>query len=399
MRTSPTVASGDPFGALRIGPELLIEGRPGPLGGERFVAKDVFDVAGIPVGAGSPDWLAEAAPAISNAPALDRLVSSGADLVGIAHTDELAYSLSGTNPHHGTPINPAARGRVPGGSSSGPAVAVAGGICEIGLGGDTGGSVRLPASYCGIWGMRPTHGRVPTSSMVPLAPSFDTVGWFAANPKLLARVGEVLLDPYPTPPQSPTELVVADDAFEILSPQDALAAAEAATALARRCGLVVSHASIGAPGDLELWADAYTVLQGREAWNIHGRWVSQPGRRMGRGVAARFRRASEITEADLARASAVAEAARSRLDKLLQGGRILALPAAPSGAPRPDMDTAAGATLRRNILRLTSPAGLGGLPSASCPLARSSGLPLGVCVVAPRGGDEGILDLLAASAP
>jgi len=166
---------------------------PGPLAGLRFGAKDIFDITGYPTGFGSPDWFNSHPRATQTAPAIEMLVQSGASLVGKTHTDELTYSLLGMNAHYGTPINSAAPLRIPGGSSSGSAAAVAANLVDFAIGSDTGGSVRAPASFCGIYGMRPTHGRISLAHTRPLAKSFDTVGWFTREPKLLLQVGEVLL--------------------------------------------------------------------------------------------------------------------------------------------------------------------------------------------------------------
>ena len=133
----------------------------GPLATLSLAVKDVFHIKGHPTGAGNPDWLRTHPVAGTTAPAVQRLLDAGAHIVGKTHTDELAYSLNGENVHYGTPVNPNAAGRIPGGSSSGSAAAVAGGLVDFAIGTDCGGSVRLPASYCGIFGFRPTHGRIP----------------------------------------------------------------------------------------------------------------------------------------------------------------------------------------------------------------------------------------------
>ncbi|MDQ2103939.1 amidase family protein, partial [Azospirillum isscasi] len=169
----------------------------GPLAGLRFAVKDLFHIAGLPTGAGNPDWLRTHEVPQETAPAVRRLLDAGARVAGKTLTDELAWSLAGENAHYGTPENPKAPGRIPGGSSSGSASAVAGGAVDFAIGTDTGGSIRLPASYCGLYGLRPTHGAVPLDGSVPLAPSFDTVGWFAREAALLRRVGAVLLPPAP----------------------------------------------------------------------------------------------------------------------------------------------------------------------------------------------------------
>ncbi len=383
----------DSHKALRLGPEVMLAGTEGPLAGRSFVAKDVFDVAGFATGAGHPEWLAEAGTAQSTAAAVAALVDAGATLIGKAHTDELAYSLSGTNVHYGTPVNPAAPGRMPGGSSSGSAVAVASGLCDIGLGGDTGGSVRVPASYCGIWGIRPSHGRVASEGMVPLAPSFDTVGWFARDANLLALVGQVLLEGWSDQPGEMRRLVVAEDAWAIADTGVREANYQRLEALASQLGMAVSHLPIAGDGGLERWAELFTVIQGREAWAQHGAWVSRSDRRMGPGVTERFRKASEVS-AEAAEAGGV-ERRRitAHLSGLLGDGSVLVLPAASSPAPELGLSDASKSQIRRNTLRLTCAAGLAGLPSVSCPLLRVDGAPVGVCFVGSRGTDEGLLRL------
>ncbi len=172
----------------------LLHGSPtGPLVGESLAVKDLYDVAGLSVGAGNPARLAATTPADADAPVVAALLAAGASLRGIAQTDEFAYSLAGTNAHYGTPPNPAAPGRISGGSSSGSAAAVALGEASIGLGTDTGGSIRVPAAYQGLFGIRTTHGAVSRVGVLPLAPTFDAVGWMTRDAGLLARVGAVLV--------------------------------------------------------------------------------------------------------------------------------------------------------------------------------------------------------------
>lgn len=187
--------SADPLGALVPGwePTADARGGEGPLAGLRIVVKDVIDVAGAVTGAGNPDWAAGHEPAATSAASVAALTGAGATVAGKGQCAELAFSLSGDNVHFGMPANPAAPDRDPGGSTSGPASAVAGGLCELGLGTDTLGSIRVPASYCGVYGFRPTHGRISTDGVMPLAQSFDTVGLLAADPGHLLRAAEVLL--------------------------------------------------------------------------------------------------------------------------------------------------------------------------------------------------------------
>ena len=175
----------------------------GPLAGLTAAVKDMYDIAGARTGGGSPEWLATHEPAKTHAAAVARLLAAGADIIGKTVCDEFFFSLSGANAHYGTPVNVRAAGRLPGGSSSGSAAAVAAGACDIALGSDTGGSMRVPASFCGIYGIRPTHGRVDMAGAMAMAPTFDVAGWFASAPGTFRKVGAVLLDGRRSGKQSP----------------------------------------------------------------------------------------------------------------------------------------------------------------------------------------------------
>src|SRR5438105_8536348 len=203
----------DDINAFMPGPRVHIEGRPGgTLSGLTFAAKDLFDVAGHPTGGGNPDWARSHPVPARHAWAVQQLLDAGATLVGKTITDEISLGILGENPFDGTALNPKAPDRVPGGSSSGSASAVAQGLCDTALGTDTGGSVRVPASFCGLYGIRPTHGRLDLSGMVPQAPSSDTAGWFAGDARTFARVSEVMLGET-IPTTLPVRLVIAMDAF------------------------------------------------------------------------------------------------------------------------------------------------------------------------------------------
>ena len=204
----------DGLGALRLRLDMKEPVDHGPLSGLSFAAKDMFDIEGLVTGGGNPDWLATHDPAQSTAPSVRACLDAGAHLISIAIADELAFSPFGENVYYGTPLNSAAPDRVPGGSSSGSASATAGGLVDFALGTDTAGSVRIPASYCGIYGLRPTHGRISAEGVLPLSPSYDTVGWFARDADMLARVGDVLLNGNDVGGQV-RRLLWLDDAFEL----------------------------------------------------------------------------------------------------------------------------------------------------------------------------------------
>ena len=368
----------------------------GPLVGWTFGVKDLFDVAGVPTGAGSPDWLRMHPPPSRTAPAVQRLLDAGAKLLGKTQTDELAWSLNGQNAHYGTPINTAAPERIPGGSSSGSAAAVAAGLVDFAVGSDTGGSVRLPASYCGIYGIRPSHGRIPIEGAVPLAPSYDTVGWFARDAARLAAVGRVLLaDPAPAP--APARLLIATDLFARLAPPVRAALEPALEALQRLLG--TARPVVLAGDALPAWREAFRLIQSAEVWSVHGAWVTQAEPALGPGIRERFMAASRLAPEAVAAAQRLRLEVRRRLDDLLVPGTVLALPGAPEIAPLRTAPLEELERVRAEALALLCPAGHAGLPQISLPLARFDGCPLALSVISARGADTTLLDLAGALVP
>src|SRR5262245_49739900 len=268
----------DPVNAFVPGPPVRVEGRPGgPLAGLTFAAKDLFDVAGYPTGAGNPDWARAHPVPTRHAWAVQTLLDAGATLVGKTITDEVSLGILGENPFHGTPANPRAPGHVPGGSSSGSAAAVAAGLCDLALGTDTGGSVRVPASFCGLHGIRPTHGRLDLTGMLPQAPSSDTTGWFARDAATFARVSAVLLGE-PIPTTLPLRLVVATDAFGFADAETAAALAPLVRALSSLVKDV--REDLLAPPGLSAWARAQATLQPAEAWQTFRAWIERDNPRL-----------------------------------------------------------------------------------------------------------------------
>ncbi len=364
----------------------------GPLAGVAFAVKDIFDVAGVVTGRGNPDWLRSHAPAVTNAPAVDALLGTGAKLVGKTITEELAFSVIGSNPYYGTPKNVAAPGRVPGGSSSGSAAAVGGGVVPLALGSDTGGSVRVPASYNGIYGMRPTHGRISLDGVMPLAPSFDTVGWFARDPGLFATAGRVLLDE-DAPGGRPGRVLIATDAFARLEPGVEDALRPAIRQIEQRLG--AAEAVVVSEEGLDAWYDAFRVLQGAEAWAAHGAWIEQARPRLGPMLQERLRFIRTITADQIAAAENARRRIRARLDALLGDDVVLILPSAAGVAPRIDAAVMEHEAVRARVIGITCIASLGGLPQVSVPLGRMATGPVGLSLVAPRGRDAMLLDLVA----
>lgn len=363
----------------------------GPLAGLSFAAKDLFDIRGWPTGAGRPDW-GERAAAQHDAFAVEALLRAGATLVGKTHTDELAYSLMGINHYYGAPINPAAPDRAPGGSSSGSASVTAAGLADIGLGSDTGGSVRLPASFCGLYGMRPTHGAIAIDGVTPLAPSYDTVGWFARDADTFAAVGAVFgMAAAPLSDAASLEIVAPVEPWDDADPATsaALQAAGAAIGLdlTPKAALRLTENGLGD------WREAFRIHQGWEIWRIHGRWIEAAQPSFGPGVAERFAAAREITDAAAASAHEQREAIQKRLRDILSGNRILAIPTSPGPAPLLAADEGELDAYRRRALELLCIAGHGGLPQISIPLAAVDGAPVGLGLIGSPGEEGKLLGL------
>jgi amidase len=370
----------------------------GPLAGLDFAVKDLFDLAGHAKTCGQPRWAETHAPAERDAAAIARCLDAGARLTGRTVMDELAYSLSGQNPHHGAPTNPNAPGRTAGGSSCGSAAAVAGGLVDFALGTDTGGSVRVPASYCGCAGLRPSHGAVPLDGATALAPSFDTAGWFARDTDVLQAVGAVLLpaDAEGTP-EAPTGVSVAQDALALAEPDAAAVLAPWIERLRQRLG-TVADVSLGATPDhpddsLHDWARRFRLIQAREAAAALGGWVDRAQPEFGPEMAERWRFVGQVTDDAAEAARAEVEDLRRHLEALTAGGRVIALPAAPGPAPALDGGAAAWQLHRTATLALTCAASLAGLPQLSLPVARLLGYPVGLGLIAPRGADRMLLAL------
>jgi amidase len=358
----------------------------GALQGLEFAVKDVFAVAGHTNAAGNPDWLRTHIPAARHAEAVELLLASGARLRGATHTDELMFSLNGENIHYGTPLNPIAPGRIPGGSSSGSAVAVAAGLADFALGTDTGGSVRIPSSYCGIYGIRPTHGLVSADGVIPLAESFDTVGWMAPDADTLWRVGRALIggDTLNSSGRGP-----ADGGFRRhLFASEAWHAAEpdCLSMLNRYVPMLGSLAESRwvdiAPKGLAEWVVTFRTIQGYEIWSAHGGWIERHRPKFGPGIAERFAWASTLQRTDYERQSAVRQWIIRSLKELLEEDGLLIIPTAPCTAPVAGLMGEAMERKRAKVMELSCIAGLGGLPQVTVPIAAADGRPAGLSFIA-----------------
>ena len=357
----------DALGAFVPHVDCVVQGAPSdPLHGLTFAAKDLFDVAGYATGSGNPDWER------THAPAPPRL--GGAGLAGrrlhAGGQDDHGRDLA--RPSRPQPVlrhaaEPPRTGPRAGRLLSGSASAVAGGLVDLALGTDSGGSVRTPASFCGLYGLRPTHGRVPVEGMEAQSPSFDTCGWFAADAETFARAGEVLLQT-PVPATRPAGIVVATDAFAVAVPEVTAALAPAvkrvASAFSRRIDRPLA-------GDerLAAWYENQRTLQLGEFGRTFRPWVERCVPRFSIEVGRSLTLAMQVIEEDLAGPRQFREQARAALDDLLAGERVLCLPTVPILPPRRDEPFSAMVAAVGRIIELTCIAGLTG-PAAGQPTAR-----------------------------
>ncbi|HYZ41576.1 MAG TPA: amidase, partial [Stellaceae bacterium] len=385
--------SADELNAFVPGPRVNIEGRPGgPLSGLSFAAKDLFDVAGHPTGGGNPDWARSNPVPTRHAWAVQKLLDAGATLIGKTITDEVSLGIVGENAFYGTPVNPRAPGRVAGGSSSGSAAAVAAGLCDTALGTDTGGSVRVPASFCGLYGIRPTHGRLPVSGMMPQAPSSDTTGWFARDAATFAKVASVMLDEA-IPRELPRKLIIAVDAFGFANPD---VAAALQPMVERLRGLIgETREEVMAPGGLVQWARAQRTLQPSEAWLTFRDWIDRDNPRFAFSVARNLLLGSMIPQSERDWAELVRREARGRMRHLLSPGTILCLPTTPFPAPKRGEPLSVTGPQRDRLLCLCAHGGLTGVPQVSIPGAEAGGLPIGLSIVGGPGTDATLIAVAA----
>jgi amidase len=389
--SKPALINDDALNAFCRDSVAYLEGRAeGLLSGLTFAAKDIFDVAGHVTGGGNPDWKATHDAATYTAWPIEALVDVGATLVGKTHTVELTRGIFGENPHYGTPVNPRAPGHDPGGSSNGSASAVAGGLVDFALGSDTLGSVRIPASNCGLYGMRTTHGRIPLDGMMLQAPSYDTVGWLARDAEMFSRVGSVLLRDGPTS-RRPARLVVAEDAFELADETISQALKPFVENIAGILGGLSSERL--ADTSLSEWHQQQLILQSREAWHSVKDWVDRVNPRMSYLVAKRYVFASEISNADIEAATAKRSAIQKRMAEVLGSDTVVCLPTAAKTARPLHERLSVRQEIQETTYCLVTIASTVGVPQINLPLAEVDGLPVGLSLMGPRASDEMLMEL------
>ena len=373
-----------PYPAIKV-----VSARSGPLKGLTLAVKDLFDVEGYPTSAGSPHMLALSGIKKKSAAVVQKLLDAGAEFTGKTITDELAFSLNGKNAHFGTPLNGGAKDRIPGGSSSGSASVVSNGLCDFALGTDTGGSVRAPASHCGLYGLRPTHNRVSLKGAHDLAKSFDTCGWFARDAATYARVADVLLGKDRKPLSAKPQLLLAQDCFDLLEEPVKKALASAIKRLEKLYGK--AQPVVAAPNGFDELYWAFRQLQGREAWEVDGAMITRYQPPLGAGVADRFAYARSVTDAQVTASSVVRERFTAAFATLLGNNSILILPTMADIAPKLTDSEADLESYRNRSLNMLCLSGLSRLPQLSMPLVKRLGAPLGLSILGPAGTDRSLV--------
>ncbi len=371
--------------------EPIVGRSEGPLAGLTFMVKDLFAIKGRKVSNGNPDFFAHATPAAETAPVVSRLLQQGASLTGVTVCDEFFYSVLGTNAHYGQPINARAGNHVTGGSSCGAAAAVAAELCDFALGSDTGGSIRVPASFCGLYGLRPTHGRIDCTGATAMAPSFDTVGFLARDAELAQKLGAVLLQGERV--DAPiTRLILAQD---IVGESEASADQAIWQTLDKIAGTIPKPEQAEIAGeDIVAWRKAFATIQGFEIQSTLLPFVQSHTVNLGPGINERFEIAARITFEEAEAARSVRAEVTQRLKGILQPGTAIVLPTTPTLPPKRDIpDGASFAEFRALTLQSTCLAGHAGLPQISIPAAVASGCPVGLSFIGWHGGDEALLDL------
>jgi amidase len=381
--------------AFMPGPRLQVAPTAsGPLDGLRFAVKDLIDVEGVVTGGGNPDWSATHENAVRHAPSVAALLAAGGSVDGKTITDELAYSLEGVNVHYGTPLNPRWPHALPGGSSSGSASAVASGDVDFALGTDTGGSVRVPAAFCGLWGIRPTHDAVSADGVLPFAPCFDTVGWFARTGDMLARVADVMLAGS-SGVVLPERMMFCAEAFAARAmnePEDAaqLRAFAAAAASSADMGVIEDIDVFG--GEQATWLHCYQQLQDDAIRTSLKAWIEATSPRFGSSIASRFARLDALDNDEVARCRDLRRTLAQRIDARVANA-VIVQPTTPLALIEKDASDDRIGAFYRDALTMNAIAALAGLPQVTVPLADERDRPLAVSLIGPRGSDRALIAL------
>ena len=361
----------------------------GLLSNLNFVLKDMCDVKNFKTSCGNPDFFKKCDFANDYAPFLKDLLNEGPVLKGITVCDEFFYSLIGENGHYGTPTNLNAPSCVPGGSSSGSAAALTTDLYDFSIGSDTGGSVRIPASFCGLIGMRPTHNRINTKGVYPMAPSFDTVGWFANNPEIFQKVGNVLLNNIERSNIDFKQYVVAEDLLELCD-------AEVQNNFNNYIKLNMPNINKTrlSTNTKAIIADNFRILQGAEVKENIIPWIEKNKPNISPEIRSRIDMASKITDIEVNRALIFRKTLIDEIEKSLPEGTIAVFPTSPFSAPKSGQDDESLGSFRKRLMELTSIAGMTSRPQITIPRLKDKSGPVGISLLGWKYSDEILLNKL-----
>lgn len=337
----------------------------GPLDGTTYAVKDLFAIEGRVCGFGSPDWQATHAPESCNAVVIDQLRLAGASLEYVTVSDELALSLDGLNTHYPLPLNRQSPARICGGSSSGSASACAHELVDFALGTDTAGSVRVPAAYCGLYGLRPTHGAISTEGVLPLGPSFDTVGVMTRDASMLERVTRVLLPPFEGDCVVPETMFVDNHMLSLLDQRLGLRSEDIIDRFAQHFKQV-RRDDFGF--DLAAYASHFAVMRGYECWQAHGRWWQDCQPQLLAGTRERFVAGSKVTLAEYEHSLKAYRLVKQKMADFFGSGGVIFTPTVWTYAPILTSSTEELALNRQRNILLAALSFFAGLPQLTIPV-------------------------------
>ena len=370
-------------------PKKIILNSSGLLNELKFLVKDMCHIKGLKTSCGNPDFFNKCIPAKEHAPFLKGILNAGASLNGITICDEFFYSLIGENGHYGTPTNFNAPSCVPGGSSSGSAAALTTDLYDFSIGSDTGGSVRIPASFCGLIGMRPTHNRINTKGVYPMAPSFDTIGWFANNPEIFQKVGNVLLNNIERSNVDFKQYVVAEDLLELCD-------AEVQSNFNNYINVNITNINKTrlSTSSKAIIADNFRILQGAEVKENIIPWIEKNKPNISPEIRSRIDMASKITDIEVNRALIFRKTLIDEIEKSLPEGTIAVFPTSPFSAPKSGQDDESLGSFRKRLMELTSIAGMTSRPQITIPRLKDKSGPVGISLLGWKYSDEILLNKL-----
>ena len=367
----------------------IIESYNGNLKNLKFVLKDMCDVKNIKTSCGNPDFYKACEPAKKHAEFLSNILSEGAILEGITICDEFFYSVIGENSHYGTPKNLNAPNCVPGGSSSGSAAALTTDLFDFSIGSDTGGSVRVPASFCGLLGIRPTHGRIKSNGVYPMAPSFDTIGWFSNNIKTFQKIGEVLLDKNENENITFNQFVIAEDLLELVDTD----IKNQFNSYYKELHPNIKHIRLSKFSKSEI-ADNFRILQAGEIKEHVIPWIEKNKPKISLEINSRIEMASEISPLEIDAAKTFRQEIISEINNSLPEGDIAIFPTTPFSAPKCGQSDQDLGSDRKKIMEMTSIAGMTSRPQISIPKFKGKTGPVGISILGWQYSDEILLNKL-----